>query len=346
MCQSLCQPFAVGEHLGKLRCPQTGQSLRCQGRELVVAENPKRYAITDSGIALFATDPQRVESRIQQAHYDRVAGAYVENLDLPHTQEYSAYLDRVLLESIAPGPLGFIGELCCGRGEAIRLLAARPGGRPDGGIGIDISRQMLEAARCDHRGRPYSFVQGDATMLPLADEIFDNVFVLGGIHHVNDRDRMFAEVRRVLKPGGRFYWREPLNDLFAWRWLRAAVYRLSPSLDHSTERPLRSRETSAQLERAGLELLRWRTCGFVGFCILMNSDVLVLNRLLRHLPGIRAITRLWTRIDDRLVRLPGLGHAGLQVVGVARKRGRPESRGRFRNNPEMAQRVESLGCVR
>jgi hypothetical protein len=78
----------------------------------------------------------------------------------------------------------------------------------------------------------------------------------------------------------------------------------------------------------------------------MNSDVLVLNRLLRHLPGIRAITRLWTRIDDRLVRLPGLGHAGLQVVGVARKRGRPESRGRFRNNPEMAQRVESLGCVR
>jgi ubiquinone/menaquinone biosynthesis C-methylase UbiE len=285
----------------------------------MVGDSGQRYGISDSGIALFATEPQRVESRIQQEHYDRVATTYVQNLDLPHTEAYSAYLDGVLLDSIAPGPLGFIGELCCGRGEAIRLLAARPGNRPDGGIGVDISQQMLEAAGRDHRDSPYLFVQGDATMLPLADGVFDNVFVLGGIHHVNDRDRMFAEVHRVLKPGGRFYWREPLNEFFAWRWLRVAVYRFSPALDQSTERPLRSRETARQLERAGLELLHWRTCGFVGFCVLMNSDVLVLNRLLRHVPGIGGLTRLWARIDDSIVRLPGLRDAGLQVVGVARK---------------------------
>jgi SAM-dependent methyltransferase len=160
-------------------------------------------------------------------------------------------------------------------------------------------------------------------MLPLADAVLDNVFVLGGIHHVNDRARMFAEARRVLKPGGRLYWREPLNDFFAWRWLRAAVYRLSPTLDHATEQPLRRVTTARHLDRAGLELAHWRTCGFVGFCVLMNSDVLVVNRLLRHVPGIGGIARMWAEADDWCVRLPGLRHAGLQVVGVARRSPEP-----------------------
>ncbi|MHC4650362.1 MAG: class I SAM-dependent methyltransferase [Planctomycetota bacterium] len=312
----------IRPHVDRLRCPETGQALRLDGAELITVDGRHRHRVTDAGVPLLAPELLRPESRAQKAHYDRIAGIYTDSLDLPHTRAYSAYLDRVLLKSIPPGPLGYIGELCCGRGEAIRLLSARDGDRPVGGVGIDISPRMLEAASRDHPGTPWLFVQGDATMLPLADEVFDNVFVLGGIHHVNDRDRLFAEVLRVLKPGGRFFWREPLDDLFAWRWMRAAVYRLSPTLDPSTERPLRSRETTRQLERAGLELLRWRTCGFVGFCILMNSDVLVLNRLLRHVPGISSLTRLWARIDDSIVRLPGLRQAGLQVVGVARKNAR------------------------
>ena len=67
----------------------------------MVGDSGQRYGISDSGIALFATEPQRVESRIQQEHYDRVATTYVQNLDLPHTEAYSPYLDGVLLDSIA-----------------------------------------------------------------------------------------------------------------------------------------------------------------------------------------------------------------------------------------------------
>jgi hypothetical protein len=51
----------------------------------------------------------------------------------------------------------------------------------------------------------------------------------------------------------------------------------------------------------------------------MNSDVLVVNRLFRFVPGIRAITRGATRLDEVMLRLPGLGGAGLQVIGVAEK---------------------------
>ena len=51
----------------------------------------------------------------------------------------------------------------------------------------------------------------------------------------------------------------------------------------------------------------------------MNSDVLVFNRLFRFVPGIRGIARAFAGLDRLTLRIPGLGRAGLQVVGVARK---------------------------
>ena len=305
--------------LPSLRCPVSGQPLRREGSTLVSLDGRHRYTIADPGIPLFAVRPHLQASRIQQAHYDHIAPEYVRNLVLPHTRIYAAYLDEVLLDAIGADPPGFVGELCCGRGEAFHLLRTLAAGVPAGGIGLDISQAMLKAASGEFPREEFLFIQADATMLPLADEIFDTVFMLGGIHHVNDRDRLFAEIYRVLKPGGRFYFREPVNDFFLWRWLRSEVYRLSPTLDAETERPLRHHQTTAQLTRAGLEVIHWRTCGFLAYCIVMNSDVLLVNRLLMLLPGIRRITRAAARIDDWAVGLPFLRNAGLQVVGVARK---------------------------
>jgi SAM-dependent methyltransferase len=157
-------------------------------------------------------------------------------------------------------------------------------------------------------------------MLPLRSGAFDSVFMLGGVHHVNDRQRLFSEVARILKPGGVFYFREPVSDFAPWRWIRAVVYRLSPSLDHRTERPLRHKEVIPLLERAGLRSTRWTTHGFLGFCLFMNSDVLVFNRAFRFVPGIRGLTRSCVKLDDWFLNLPGLHQAGLQVVGKAEKR--------------------------
>lgn len=310
---------AVTRYLDRLRCPATGQVLHRDNGRLVGADGRHAYELTDGGIPLFAPAPDRPDSRAQQAHYDRIAGIFVRNLAEPCTEEYSACFDRLLLEAIPPGPLGLVGEICCGRGEALRLLSGCSEHDLEGAIGVDISRSMLEAAAAELAGDRFLFVQGDATGLPLADEVFDHVFVLGGVHHVNDRPGMFAEIHRVLKPGGSFFWREPLDDFFLWRWLRALIYRLSPTLDAATERPLRGNETRRQLAEAGFRLVRWRPCGLIGFCLFMNSDVLVVNRLFRRLPGIRRITRMAAALDERLLRLPGLRHAGLQVVGVARK---------------------------
>lgn len=143
--------------------------------------------------------------------------------------------------------------------------------------------------------------------------------MLGGIHHVPDREQLFKEIARILKPGGRFVYREPVSDFPLWRGLRAIIYRLSPMLNHETERPLLYEETVPLLEQVGLRSLRYDTFGFLGFCVFMNSDVLFFNRLFRFVPGIRTITRASARLDDMLLKLPGLKRAGLQVVGVAEK---------------------------
>jgi SAM-dependent methyltransferase len=241
------------------------------------------------------------------------------NLSLPHTEEYTAYLDRILLNAAGEGTLGRLGEICCGRGEAIRLLDGHRPGVFETAMGFDISAQMLEAARRENPDPKVLFVQGDATALPVADAAFDTIFILGGIHHVNDRPSLFSEVRRVLAPGGRLVFREPLNDFLLWRLLRGAIYKLSPALDEGTERPLRERTTRATLEAGGLRVTAWQPCGLLGFCLFMNSDVLVANRLLRYVPGIRALARVFARLDSLFLKLPLLRRAGLQVVGVAEK---------------------------
>jgi SAM-dependent methyltransferase len=301
------------EILEILACPRTREPLAEREGGLVNRSGTGRYRITHSGIALFAENFLGDEARRQQLHYDRVADAYIKNLAYPHTQEYAGYLDRELIAEFGAQDLGKVAEICCGRGEAFRLL----GQRVRVGVGVDVSQRMLEAA---HAELPrFTFIQGDATRLPLADGMLDAVVMLGGVHHVNDRAALFAEIHRVLKHGGRFYFREPLSDFFLWRFLRAIIYRLSPGLDYATERPLLKSETVPPLERAGFRMRTWRSLGFFGFCLFMNSDILIFNRLFRFIPGIRAVTRAAVRLDDWTVKIPWLRGAGLQVIGVAEK---------------------------
>lgn len=298
----------------RLRCPATGEALHREGEELVSRSGKHRYPVHAGIIPLFAEVPESEAAVRQQAHYEGIAAAYIVNLGYPHTEAYQEEMDRIFLEEVGPERLGAAVELCCGWGEALGLLDDRI----DAGLGVDISVSMLEAATARLPAR-FDLLQGDATRLPFADASLDTVLMFGGIHHVPDRLGLFREVARILRPGGRFLWREPVSDFWLWRALRAVVYRVSPTLDAESERPLLFDETEPVLAEAGLELRTWRTLGFLGFCLLMNSDVLVLNRLFRFVPGIRALARAAARFDELCVRLPGMGRAGVQLVGEAVK---------------------------
>ena len=156
----------------------------------------------------------------QRRHYDRIAELYAANLAYPHTQEYMRYLDGEFLRLLPQGRLGVVVELCCGTGEAYALVADKA----DLAVGVDISLQMLKRAQARHP--QLRVVHADATRLPLREGLADTVLIHGGIHHVPDRIGLFQEVRRILKPGGRFYFHEPVDDFWLWRLIRKGIYRI------------------------------------------------------------------------------------------------------------------------
>jgi len=281
----------------------------------LISKLGNHYSITDSGIPLFSEHVCSNDALIQQKHYDKIAKEYLENLSYPHTEEYSHYLDDVFNQLFIDNKFNYVAEICCGGGEAIRIM----GHKISHGIGIDISLSMLEKSRNSFLDEKYLFIQGDATDLPLQDEKFDTVIIIGGIHHVNDRKKLFSEVYRVLKPTGTFYFREPVSDFFLWKWLRDIIYKISPNLDADTEKPLRYKETVPILEEVGFQLTEWKTYGHLGYCLFMNSDVLIFNKLFRFIPGIRQITRWMTKLDHLTVSIPGLKYSGLIVIGSAKK---------------------------
>jgi demethylmenaquinone methyltransferase/2-methoxy-6-polyprenyl-1,4-benzoquinol methylase len=65
-------------------------------------------------------------------------------------------------------------------------------------IGIDPSAGMMTVARSE----PISLVQGRAEALPFADATFDFLTLGFALRHLDDLERVFAEFRRVLRPGG------------------------------------------------------------------------------------------------------------------------------------------------
>lgn len=297
-----------------LVCPENHESLSLSENKLITASGKCEYSIQQD-IPMFAEQFCSEEGRIQQQHYDNIAKVYVENLAYPHTQEYTSYLDKKFLESVGDRPLGVVAEVCCGAGEAFPLLK----GRIEFGIGLDVSLQMLIQAKTKLHGNEFHYVQGDATQMPLKDDSVDTVIMLGGIHHVPDRKALFSEVSRILKTGGQFIWREPVSDFWLWKMLRSIIYRVSPILDHQTERPLLYSETVPILKKSGLQLEQWQTYGFFGFCLFMNSDVLFFNRFFRFIPGIRKLTRASVYIDDWITHRKVFKNSGLQVIGKAIK---------------------------
>lgn len=91
----------------------------------------------------------------------------------------------------------------CGTGRlTAELLGRLSTGRA---IGVDRSWAMVREAAghlAGFAGR-FAAVQADLVDLPLADASIDLVFSTATFHWISDHDRLFAEMARVLRPGGR-----------------------------------------------------------------------------------------------------------------------------------------------
>ena len=96
-------------------------------------------------------------------------------------------------------------DLGCGAGTDSLVAAQMVGG--EGRVtGIDMTPEMLAKARANARAMGAAnveFAAGEAEALPFPDGSFDVVLSNGVIDLVPDKDAVFAEIHRVLVPGGR-----------------------------------------------------------------------------------------------------------------------------------------------
>jgi SAM-dependent methyltransferase len=86
------------------------------------------------------------------------------------------------------------------------LVAAQMVGAGGSVTGIDMTTQMLDKARAaaaEMGASNVEFVEGEAERLPFADASFDVVISNGVIDLIPDKEAVFAELHRVLAPGGR-----------------------------------------------------------------------------------------------------------------------------------------------
>jgi len=140
----------------------------------------------------FALDRQRVRAGFEAAAADYDAVAVVQ------AEVRRRLLERLELFRIAPRRILDAG---CGTGHGARALLERY--RRASLVALDIAPGMLAAAR---RRRPWlrrlDPVCADAAALPLADASVDLVFSNLMLQWCNEPDRVFAEFRRLLRPGG------------------------------------------------------------------------------------------------------------------------------------------------
>lgn len=170
-------------------------------------------------------------------------------------------------------------DVCSGTGDFLAPLRNSVGKQ---GIvaGIDFCLPMLQKAR--EKRVPGALLQGDASSLPVRNQIADAVTVGWGIRNVPDIDGAHREIVRALKPGGRFVSLDMaiprngflrfgsnivcgkilplLGSLFGAK--RAYTY-----LPKSTQSFASREELAESMKRAGLAEIGWKDFMFGNICM-------------------------------------------------------------------------------
>ena len=126
--------------------------------------------------------------------------------DAPERHQFQMYLEHLAALRRSGRLKGHtrLLEVSCGRGGGLAHLAARWPGSLEA-VGLDLSENALRACRAAHgRLDTLTFMRGSALALPFADASFDVVLNVEASNDYGDFAGFFAEVHRVLRPGGVF----------------------------------------------------------------------------------------------------------------------------------------------
>jgi len=218
------------------------------------------------------------------------------------TGRITANVADPLLDAAGVGAGRRVLDVGCGRGD-LCAAAAKRGASP---LGVDLAEGMVDAARDAHPD--LQFRRGDAEDLPLETASFDAALAAFVVNHLPHPERGAAELRRVVRPGGRVavaMWAQPERVEFLGLFdaaLRAANINRTlafppgpPAFRFADDAELR-----ALLEGAGFERVEIGEVAF-GYAI-ANLDELWEGV---HTGSVRTAAQLRALDDDELARVRG-----------------------------------------
>ena len=154
----------------------------------------------ETAIADIGSQQERAQVR---EVYETIAGEYDERIP------GNGVVDEIFTESETAFLLGKVGpgddvlDMGCGTGRFTIPLAERARSVS----GLDLSPMMLLSARkkLADRGLEADLREGDMADMPFPDASFDVVVSMLALMHIprQDRQKVFHEIARVLRPGGR-----------------------------------------------------------------------------------------------------------------------------------------------
>lgn len=187
------------------------------------------------------------------------AGKDIDNLtpddlaDIDHFHGRRLAATRELARMLAPRADEHVLDVGCGIGGPARHLAYHHHCRV---TGIDLTPEFIAIAELltarTRLAERVAFRVADAVALPFAPASFDAAWLQNAVMNIADRPRLYSELARVLKPGGRLAMQDVMQGpngppFFPLPWARepAISFLRTPE------------ETRALLEAAGFAVLDW-----------------------------------------------------------------------------------------
>jgi len=158
----------------------------------------------------FKDVPKTEKETLVRGVFDRSARKYDLMNDLMSLGIHRAWKDMTI-ERANPQPGQKLIDVAGGTGDLARAFVAKAeqrrktrGGDPATAIVTDINEQMLLAGLKRGDAEQLTWAVGNAECLPFDDKSADCVTIAFGIRNVTNRIAALKEMRRVLKPAGRF----------------------------------------------------------------------------------------------------------------------------------------------
>lgn len=192
----------------------------------------------------------------------------------------------------------------CGSGGNSVLLANR-GAHV---WGFDISEDLLRVAqrrmRVNGRAGGAEFIVASAHQLPFPDRCIDVVFGIAILHHL-DLGLVSNEIRRILRPGGRAIFQEPIRNSATVRLLRSLIPYRQPDVS-PYERPL----TDGELRVFAKPFSSYRARAFRLPHVAIGEKLPVVKK---------RVGRLYESDQALLQSFPALAHyAGVSVIELTK----------------------------